>query len=481
MFNIILRPTMFASVAELADALDLGSSAQQAWGFESPLSHNFYNLILEDCLDVQVNQISDSKQEVEINLEYNEIQPEIQDAYKEESKKIQVDGFRKGKAPMGIIKKLYGEAIEYKASEKIATKKFWDAVDQENLKPISTPSLIDINFEPGKTLSFKVSFDIKPILTIKDYKGLEIEKPVFKLKDEDVEKELNYLLKPYLVYQEVDTVEDSSCKLTVNLSKLDADGNVAEAPASENMQIDLSDEKVNPIIVENSKGKKVGESFNFDFVDEHYHGEELHKEEFHYSVLINKIEKAVESNISEDIIKKVSANKSTTMDELREQLRTNLVDYQTRQSDEIYINTLLNDIVKNNEFTPPSGFVETVHKRLIDVEIENAKRYKVKNPDEKAISDYLKPRAEWNAKWQIIMENIAGLENITISDAELEEEAKKESEKTGISVPKLIKFYKDSNRTEVLLEEKVIQFLKENNTAKEVDAEEKLKEKKGKS
>lgn len=79
------------------------------------------------------------------------------------------------------------------------------------------------------------------------------------------------------------------------------------------------------------------------------------------------------------------------------------------------------------------------------------------------------------------MENIAGLENITVSDAELEEEAKKESEKTGISVPKLIKFYKDSNRTEVLLEEKVIQFLKENNTAKEVDAEEKLKEKKGKS
>ena len=71
-----------------------------------------------------MNQLSDSQQEVEVNLNYDEILTEINDAYDEERKTITIDGFRKGKAPMGMIKKLYGETIEYKASEKIANKKF---------------------------------------------------------------------------------------------------------------------------------------------------------------------------------------------------------------------------------------------------------------------------------------------------------------------------------------------------------------------
>jgi len=75
-------------------------------------------------LDIKVNQLSDSQQEIEVNLNYDEILLEINDAYNEERKTITIDGFRKGKAPMGMIKKLYGEAIEYKASEKIANKNF---------------------------------------------------------------------------------------------------------------------------------------------------------------------------------------------------------------------------------------------------------------------------------------------------------------------------------------------------------------------
>jgi len=98
----------------------------------------------------------------------------------------------------------------------------------------------------------------------------------------------------------------------------------------------------------------------------------------------------------------------------------------------------------------------------------------------KAIAEYFKPRAEWNAKWQIILENIAEAEGLKVEENELEELAKAEAEKTGISVAKLVKYYNDTNRIEVLLEEKVINFLKSNNKIVEVDADKKVKEKKGK-
>lgn len=432
-------------------------------------------------MEIKVNQITDSQQEVEVILNYDEILPEIDEAYKEERKTIAIDGFRKGKAPIGMIKKLFGEAIEFKASEKIANKKFWDIVDQKELKPISTPQMTDIDFTPGTKLLFKVKYEIKPILELKNYKGLEVEKTIFVVKDEEVEREIDFLLKPHQKYEPGDQVENRNYRITVNLQRIDSDGLPMLGSRSENILIDLSDENVNLQIKGNALGKKVGETFEFIFVDEHHHGEELHKEEFKYIAELSKIEKLIKPDLSEELIKKITKDKASTPEELHSFLKKNIEDYYTKQSEEILTNNLLGEVVKNNEFTPPPGYVSSVHKRMVELEKENAKRYKTPNFDEKAVAEYYKPRAEWNAKWQIILENLASVENIKVEDSELDELAKVESESTGISVAKLVKYYKDTNRIEMLLEEKVINFLKENSKIKEVDAEEKLKEKREKS
>jgi len=428
-----------------------------------------------------VNQLSDSMQEVEVNLKYDEILIEINDAYNEERKTISIDGFRKGKAPMGMVKKLYGEAIEFKASEKIANKKFWDAVDLQSLKPISTPQMVDLDFVPGDKLSFKVKYEIKPKLNLKNYKGLDIEKPIFKIKDGEVEREIDFLLKPHFKFEAADNIESNNFLITVNLQRNDPQGVPMIGHRSENMVIDLTDEKVNPQIKNNAQGKKVGESFNFVFVDEHSHGEELHREEFNYVADITKIEKLVKPELTEELVKKISGDKAATPEELNSFLQKNIEEYYTKQSEEVFTNNLLGEIVKNNEFTPPPGYVSSVLKRMVELERENSKRYKMQNFDENAVTEYYKPRADWNAKWQIILENLADEENIKVEDSELEELAKKEAESIGISVAKLVKYYKDTNRSEMLLEEKVIKFLKDQTKIKEFDADEKIKEKKDKS
>lgn len=427
-------------------------------------------------MDIKINQLPNSQQEVEVNLNYDEILPEINEAYKEESKNITINGFRKGKAPIGMIKKLYGEAIEFKASENIANKKFWNVVDQENLKPISTPQMVDIDFVPGTKLTFKIKYEVKPKLELKNYKGLEVEKPIFNVKDEEVEREIDFLLKPHQKFETVETaVEGKNYRITANLQRIDREGLAILGHRSENIVIDLSDEKVNSQIKDNAQGKKAGDSFNFIFVDEHFHGEELHKEEFNYKAEITKVEKIVKPELTEEIVKKISSGKAATPEELNSFLRKNIEDYYIKQSNEILTNNILSEVVKNNDFTPPPGYVNSVHKRMVEMEKENAKHYKRHGFDESAVAEYYKPRAEWNAKWQIILENLAEAENIKVEDAELEELAKQESEKTGISVAKLVKFYKDTNHTEMLLEEKVLKFLKDNSKIKEVDAEEKIK------
>ena len=88
-------------------------------------------------------------------------------------------GFRKGKVPLNMIKKMYGDALEYEASEKVANSRFWDVAKEKELNPIGQPQMTDIKFNPGEDLSFKVKFEILPELEVKDYKNLEIEIPEF--------------------------------------------------------------------------------------------------------------------------------------------------------------------------------------------------------------------------------------------------------------------------------------------------------------
>ncbi|MGD8777663.1 MAG: trigger factor [Ignavibacteria bacterium] len=429
-------------------------------------------------MEIKVNVVSDSEHEVEINLTYEEIKSDIENAYKEERKNLSLPGFRKGKVPLPILKKQYGEAIEYKASESIAQKKFWEAVDQENLNPISTPSLTDIDFVINEKLGFKVKYEIKPSLELKDYKGIEIEKPIFNVKEEDIEKEVDYLLKQNSTFEEAGTVESNDYIVTVDLQRVDENNTPIVGSRSENMRIDLNDERVSANIKEKAVNKKVGESFTFTFTDEHKHGEEVHKEEFIYTAEIKKVEKIAYPEVTEDLCKKLSKDKATTLDELKNLIKGNFENYYSSQSENIFTNSLLAKVVENNDFTPPPGYVELLLDRLVNAEKEQAKQRRTQNFNENTVREELKTRAEWNAKWQIILENISEKENLKVEDSEIEELAKKEAEKTGISVEKLKKFYNDSNRKSSLLEEKVMKFLKENNTVKEIDAEEKMKESK---
>ncbi len=387
-----------------------------------------------------------------------------------------MQGFRKGKVPLPMLKKMYGDAIEYKASEDIANKKFWEVVKEQELKPISMPQMTALDFKINESLDFKVKYEVKPTLDLKDYTGLEIEKPVFKVKEEDIDAEVNNMLKSKATFELAEVIEDNNYRITVDLQRIDKDGKDIEGSRSENMVIDLSDSKVNENIVKNAQKKKLGEEFEFSFVDEHQHGDHTHKEEFIYVATIKKIEKIVLPEPSEKLIEELSGKKAKTLEELKNFTRDNYKKYFEDQSNRVFENALLDKIIKNNDFEPSKGYVETILERLIETEKQNAQQYKQPIPDENILRQNLLPRAEWNAKLQIVLENIAEKENIEVTDSDLEEIAKEEAEKVGIPVENLVKYFKDSNRKESLLEEKVMKFLKENNKVVEIDPDEKAKE-----
>ena len=100
-------------------------------------------------MQVTLTSPSDVQQEVEIQLSHEELQPSFEKAFAKYRAKAELKGFRKGKAPMEMIRKLYGEAIEHESLDDIANDAFHKAMEERNIRPLGTPSMTDIDFKRG--------------------------------------------------------------------------------------------------------------------------------------------------------------------------------------------------------------------------------------------------------------------------------------------------------------------------------------------
>jgi trigger factor len=425
-------------------------------------------------LELKLNDVNTSEKEVEVTYTYDEIKDDLEKEVKKRAKNIQIPGFRKGKAPLQYIKKIYGDALEYEASEKVANTKFWEIAKEKDLNPIDTPVITDIKYEPKSDFFFKIRFEIMPVIDARDYKDLEIELPRMGIRDEDIDHEIKHILNSYRELKDTDSVGDGGQDIiTVDLVRLDENNNEIEGTFTEKLQIDLSNEKVQPEIVENSKGKKTGETFTFTFQDERTvknlkEEEEKVVEKFIYRAEINEIKKIELPELTEEFLKKHFGEKVTSEQELREEIRTNLQNYLDKQVEDLHRSKLIENILEKNPFEPPHSMVHRYLDQILKIEEDRAKQQK-KPFDRHEMSHKLHSVAEFELKWHMLKENIKEKENILVSEGELQETAQKEAERTGITVDKLLNYYNSSGFKNNLADQKLFDFLKNNNSVKFVE------------
>jgi trigger factor len=425
-------------------------------------------------LEFKINDVNISEKELEVTYTFDEIKKDLDVEVQKQTKKLQIPGFRKGKVPAPLLKKMFGDAFEQEASEKVASNKFWDVAEENHLHPIGKPTITDIKFVPNESLFFKITYEVLPLIEVKNYKGLDIEVPDLVAKDEDVEHEIKHILKANETFEPADVVSGDDCTLDVDILRVDKDGNPFQDSKMETLQIDLSNQRVAKEIVENSKGKKVGEAFTFTFNDvrkiKNKDGvDEEITEVLDYNAVIKGIKKSIVPVLDEALIKKVTKDKVSTESELKDQIKSDIQNYFDRQIDEILRGKLITQIIKNNEFNPPKSLITNVLEDYIKREEEEAKKQGYKKYDKEEGKKRLAKSAEVEVKWYILKEAIQKQENISLSDEELNQLAAKDAAETGIAVDKLINYYKSSNYSTKFVENKVFQFLKDNSNIKKVE------------
>jgi trigger factor len=427
-------------------------------------------------VESNVKELSASENEIEISLKFEDVKNDIEAEVKRQTKNIQLPGFRKGKVPKNILKKRFGDSLEFEASEKIANKQFWEIAKEKNLNPIGQPTMTDFDFKPGEDLNFKVKYEVVPQIELKDYTDQKIEIPDFKIKDSDVEKEIAHQVSANKILEEADVVgDDNNFLLDALVYRLNEKGE-PENENGEKLEIDLTSDGVNKEILENSKAKKVGDSFSFSFDDERTvkndkGEEEKVKENYNYKVEIKGIKKIILPELNEEFIKKITKDKVSNEADLKKEVKKDIENFYEGKVEEILRGTLITTLIKNNEFTPPSTLVNNILTELVKNEEEYLKKQGHTNVNPSELQERLKTTAENDVKWYLIKSALLNKENISVTDDEIKELAEKDAEKTGIPVEKLLSYYKNSGQNEKILDQKLFEFLKEKNNILKLDPE----------
>jgi len=406
-------------------------------------------------VELNINKLSQTEQEAEIKLTWDELAPYFEEAYKKFQAEAEIKGFRKGKAPLELIKRQFGEQIEYDALDDIVNDVYQNLVRDKKIEVIGTPELVDVDYKRGESLTFKIKYEILPEVEISNYSNLQVEKIVHTVDDKEVEDEIRRLLIANATYEEANEVQGELYRVTVDLQGVDQNNLPVLGRRSEDVVIDLDDESV----VESLRQRLLKARKDDEFIIELTVDNKPEK----VRVNVKKIEKKILPDLNDEFASKITGGKVNTVEGLRNYLKEELQKWWNEYSEIRFYDSIVSELVRTNDFTVPESLIEDFIQSMLDEERSKYPDGKLpQNFDEQFFRQKKRADAIFNAKWYIIKNRIAEVEGINVTDEDFEKLAEEDSAEIGIEKDKLISFYKRSEHIkEKILNRKVLQFLKD--------------------
>jgi trigger factor len=355
-------------------------------------------------------------------------------AFNKVVKTVNVPGFRKGKMPRPMFEKRFGvESLYQDALDILLPEAYGNAIDETGIDPIDRPDIDIEQMEKGKELIFKATVQVKPEVTLGDYKGLEVEDFDATVTDEDVAKELETLQsrQAELVVKEEGTAELGD---TVVLDfEGFVDGEAFEGGKAENHSLELGSGSFIPGFEEQLVGLATGESKDVEVsFPEEYHAAELAGKPAVFKVTLHEIKgkelPALDDEFAKDVDEEVE-----TLDALKEKIRTRLEDSKKHEAEHHLRDSVVEKAAENAQVEIPEVMVTNEVNRMLQ-EFEQRLQaqgmnlelyFQFSGQDENALRGQMKEEALNRVKVALTLEAIAKAENIEATDEDVNAELEK--------------------------------------------------------
>ena len=377
--------------------------------------------------------ISREKNDVKFTMEFTaeEFEAAQVKAYQASKDKFVVDGFRKGKAPRSIIEKRYGEGIFFEeAIDELFREHYGKALVELELEVIDSPAAEFSQIKKGEGFTATITVACFPIVEVKDYKGIEIEKVTQEVKDEDVENDLKQQQHRNARVVLVEREAKEGDTVLLDYSGFVGDEQF-EGGTAERQELKLGSGMFIPGFEEQLVGVTPGEKKDVVVTfPEEYHAADLAGKEAVFHCLVHEIKEEQLPELDDEFAKDVS--EFDTLDELKTSIREKLEKYAEAASVSQMKDKAIEKLVASNEVEVPAVMIEDEMSRMAQ-ELDQQLRYQGMSlgqylefvgKDMAAFRDELRPDAERQVKTRLLLMGIVEAEKIEVSAEELEEEIK---------------------------------------------------------
>lgn len=415
-------------------------------------------------------KINTNRYELEVEVSAEKFEEALEKAYRREVKRITVPGFRKGKAPRAFIEKYYGDKVFYEdAINNLYPDALEEAVKEGNLDIIEDKIDLDI-VEVGKDgLIFKAAITVKPEVEIEGYKGIEVKPKSTEVTDQDVEDAVKKVQERN---SRLVTVEDREAQ-NGDIAVIDfegfVDGVAFDGGKGENYSLELGAGHFIPGFEEQVVGHKTGEQFDVVVTfPEDYHANELAGKEAVFKINLHGIKVRELPELDDEFVKDVS--EFDTLPEYKEDMKNKLIEMKEKQAKDDAEHQMLDKLVELVKAEIPEAMIENKIKEMINefayrlqsqgLDIESYIKYT--GLDNDSFKNSFRPQAEHQVKVRLALEKIANLENVEVSEKELNDEYDKIAQQYNMKVEQIKGFILESELKKDLAVQKAIELVRDN-------------------
>ena len=395
-------------------------------------------------MSVKVEKLENSMAKLTVEVPAEELEKALDRAYNKTKNKLNVPGFRKGKAPRNIIEKMYGPEIFYEdAANDLVEREYEKAYDECGEDIVSSPEIEVVEIEKGKPFVFTATVALKPEIKLGKYKGVKIEKVETEVTDEEVdaaiEKERENSARTVAVDR---PVKDKD--LTVIDFEGFVDGKAFEGGKGENYPLTIGSGVFIPGFEEQLIGAKKGEEVEVKVTfPEDYQAEELKGKEAVFKCKVNEIKEKELPELDDEFASEVS--EYDTFAEYKEATKKNLSEKKAEDAKTIKEDRVIEAIVEASEINIPEAMLETEKRQMVQDFAQRIQSQGLSMQQyaqftgvtAESLLEQAGPSAEKRIKSRLVVENIVKAENIEVSEEEYEKELERLAESYQMEIDKL--------------------------------------------
>lgn len=441
------------------------------------MCRDFYMKEETRIMSLQVEKLEKNMAKLTIETSAEDFEAAIEKAYQKNKGKMNVQGFRKGKAPRKVIEKMYGAGIFCEeAANILIPEAYGKALDECDLDIVSQPSIDVVQIEAGKPFIFTAEVAVKPEVTLGTYKGVEVEKQDIAVTDEEVTAEIDRVREQNA---RTITVEDRAVQdkdQTVIDFEGFVDGEAFEGGKGEDYPLTIGSHSFIDTFEEQLIGKNIGDEVEVNVTfPEDYHSQELAGKKAMFKVNIKSITAKELPELDDDFAQDVSD--CETVDAYKEQVKSDLTKRKEDAAKAAKEEEVVTKIIEDAKMDIPDPMIDTQVRQMVDdfarriqaqgLSIEQY--FQFTGMDPQAFLEQMKPQALKRIQSRLVLEAVVAAEKIEASEADIEEEMKKMAEAYNMELDKVKELIGDEQKKQLaedIAVQKAAEFVVENATEK---------------